>query len=149
MSDVTTGSQCSTLVSVHDINTVEWSTYWWSNYTSDIKSFSNIQLNDEIHKQLSALSSMPVRFLQRIPLLLPLRLHFLVDLALVSETSEPAVANIAYDFFTSDTAGGANLIEVMVWLASSNAEPISYNCDAEGQAIPIVRNLNRDVTGYR
>lgn len=58
--DKTPGSQCSTLESVNG-DTVAWSTTW--NWSGDgIKSFSNIQLNNGINKQLSAITKMPVRF---------------------------------------------------------------------------------------
>jgi xyloglucan-specific endo-beta-1,4-glucanase len=57
----TSGSQCSTLESV-DGDTVAWSTEWtWTGGTG-IKSFSNIQLDVGINQQLSAITTMPVRF---------------------------------------------------------------------------------------
>lgn len=57
----TSGSQCSTLESVNG-DTVVWSTEWsWTGGTG-IKSFSNIQLNAGINQQLSAITTMPVRF---------------------------------------------------------------------------------------
>ncbi len=39
------------------------------------------------------------------------------------------VADVAYDLFTSSTAGGSNVNEIMIWLANFNAGPISatYN----------------------
>ena len=55
------GSQCSSLV---DGTTAKWYTKWkWtSDSDTSIKSFANIQLDDGINKQLSAISTMPVRF---------------------------------------------------------------------------------------
>ena len=55
----TSGSQCSNIISLSG-NTVSWKTTWtWTGGTG-VKSFSNIQLNDGVNKQLSAISSMPV-----------------------------------------------------------------------------------------
>ena len=64
-SDATSGLQCSTLESVHD-ETVAWSTEWSWEGGDNIKSFSNIQLDSGINQQLSAITSMPVRFLSPI-----------------------------------------------------------------------------------
>lgn len=58
-SGATSGSQCSQLTSL-DGSTVSWTTNWtWVGGTG-VKSFSNIQLNDGINTQVSAISSMPV-----------------------------------------------------------------------------------------
>lgn len=51
------------------------------------------------------------------------------------------VADVTYDLFTSYTAGGSNVNELMVWLANFNAGPISYEYNEYGQAIPIASNL--------
>lgn len=58
-SGATSGSQCSHLTSL-DGSTVSWTTNWtWVGGTG-VKSFSNIQLNEGINTQVSAISSMPV-----------------------------------------------------------------------------------------
>lgn len=58
-SGATSGSQCSHLTSI-DGSTVSWTTNWtWVGGTG-VKSFSNIQLNEGINTQVSAISSMPV-----------------------------------------------------------------------------------------
>lgn len=58
-SGATSGSQCSQLTSL-DGSTVSWTTNWtWVGGTG-VKSFSNIQLNEGINTQVSAISSMPV-----------------------------------------------------------------------------------------
>lgn len=58
-SGATSGSQCSHLTSL-DGSTVSWMTNWtWVGGTG-VKSFSNIQLNEGINTQVSAISSMPV-----------------------------------------------------------------------------------------
>ena len=59
-SGATSGTQCSTLKSVHG-QTVKWVTKWTWEGSEGIKSFSNIQLDEGLNQQLSAISSMPVR----------------------------------------------------------------------------------------
>ena len=51
------------------------------------------------------------------------------------------MADVAYDLFTSHTAGGSNVNEVMIWLANFNAGPIAYEYGQDGQAVPTARNL--------
>lgn len=59
-SAATSGSQCSHLTSL-DGTTVAWVTNWtWAGASTSVKSFSNIQLNEGINTQVSAISSMPV-----------------------------------------------------------------------------------------
>lgn len=62
--NATSGSQCTTLDSVNG-NDVVWSTTWSWTGGSSVKSFSNVQLNDGIDQQLSAISTMPVCFFYR------------------------------------------------------------------------------------
>ena len=60
-SGATSGSQCAHIVSLSS-STIAWVTNWtWTGGTG-VKSFSNIQLNQNIGKQLSAISSIPVSF---------------------------------------------------------------------------------------
>ena len=55
----TSGSQCAHLTSLSG-STVAWATNWtWTGGTG-VKSFTNIQLNQGINRQLSAIGSMPV-----------------------------------------------------------------------------------------
>ena len=56
-----TGSQCAQVTSLSGSN-IAWTTTWTWTGGSGVKSFTNIQLNQGINKQLSAISSMPVRF---------------------------------------------------------------------------------------
>ena len=56
----TSGSQCANLISLSG-STISWTTTWTWTGGSGVKSFTNIQLNDGINQQLSAISSMPVR----------------------------------------------------------------------------------------
>ena len=53
-----------------------------------------------------------------------------------SQTSSGSiVADVAYDLFTSNTAGGSNVNEIMIWLANYNDGPISYTYDSSGQPV--------------
>ena len=56
-----TGSQCSSITSLSG-ETIAWSTTWSWSGGSGVKTFSNIQLNTGVGKQLSAISSIPVCF---------------------------------------------------------------------------------------
>ena len=59
-SGATSGQQCANIISLSG-NTISWKTTWtWTGGTG-VKSFTNVQLNQGINKQLSAISSMPVR----------------------------------------------------------------------------------------
>jgi xyloglucan-specific endo-beta-1,4-glucanase len=58
-----------------------------------------------------------------------------------SNTGE-VVADVAYDLFTSNTAGGSNVNEIMIWLANVNSGPISAVYNAAGHAVPIVKNIS-------
>lgn len=58
-SGATSGSQCSSLISLSG-NTISWKTTWNWVGGNGVKSFSNIQLNQGINKQLSSIKSMPV-----------------------------------------------------------------------------------------
>lgn len=56
--------------------------------------------------------------------------------------SAKLVASIAYDLFTSTTSGGANVNEIMIWLANFNAGPISYNYNSDGTPKPVASNVS-------
>lgn len=58
-SGATSGSQCANLVSLSG-STISWKTTWTWTGGSGVKSFSNIQLNQGINQQLSAISTIPV-----------------------------------------------------------------------------------------
>lgn len=49
---------------------------------------------------------------------------------------------MAYDLFTSNSAGGSNVNEIMVWLANFNAGPISFNYDAQGNPVPVAKSVS-------
>lgn len=52
------------------------------------------------------------------------------------------VADVAYDLFTANTAGGANVNEIMIWLANYNAGPISATYNSSGQPVPVASNIS-------
>ncbi|KAJ2987233.1 hypothetical protein NUW54_g9487 [Trametes sanguinea] len=98
-------------------------TWTWTGGTG-VKSFTNVQLNQGINKQLSAISSMPSTWKWS------------------QSTSGTIVADIAYDLFTSNTAGGSNVNEIMIWLANFNAGPISSQYGSDGKPVPVASNLS-------
>ncbi|KAJ8455408.1 hypothetical protein ONZ51_g12472 [Trametes cubensis] len=57
-------------------------------------------------------------------------------------TSGSIVADVAYDLFTSNTAGGSNVNEIMIWLANFNAGPISSQYGSDGKPVPVASNLS-------
>ncbi|KAI0761855.1 concanavalin A-like lectin/glucanase domain-containing protein [Irpex lacteus] len=121
--DATSGSQCSNINSLSG-NTIAWKTTWnWVGGTG-IKSYSNIQQNAGINKQLSAIKSIPTTWKWS------------------QKSSGSIVADVAYDLFTADTAGGSNVNEIMIWLANYNAKPISFNWSAQGDPIPVATSVS-------
>jgi xyloglucan-specific endo-beta-1,4-glucanase len=89
-----------------------------------VKSFSNIQLNQGLNKQLSAINSIQSTWKWS------------------QTTSGSVVADVAYDLFTSNTAGGSNVNEIMIWLANIDAGPISATYGSNGQPTPVASNLS-------
>ncbi|KAI0087216.1 concanavalin A-like lectin/glucanase [Irpex rosettiformis] len=122
-SGASSGSQCSNVVSLSG-STIAWKTTWTWTGGSGVKSFSNIQLNNGINKQLSAISSIPTTWKW-------------------SQTSSGTiVADVAYDLFTSNSAGGSNVNEIMIWLANYNAGPISSTYNSAGQPVPAASGIS-------
>ncbi|EMD36642.1 hypothetical protein CERSUDRAFT_124208 [Gelatoporia subvermispora B] len=122
-SGATSGSQCAHITNLSG-DTIAWQTNWTWTGGSGVKSFSNIQLDDGINQQLSAISSMPTTW----------------DWS--QSSSGTVVADVAYDLFTANTAGGANVNEIMVWLANFNAGPISAQYSAQGQPVPVASDIS-------
>ncbi|KAF8578203.1 glycoside hydrolase family 12 protein [Ramaria rubella] len=116
-SGATSGSQCAQILSQSG-STISWNTTFNWVGGNGVKSFTNIQLNAGINKQLSAITSMPSTWKW-------------------SMSSTSIVADVAYDLFTANTAGGSNVNEIMIWLANYNAGPISsqYNSDGTPKAV--------------
>ncbi|KAF7313846.1 Glycoside hydrolase family 12 protein [Mycena chlorophos] len=123
MSGATSGSDCASITSLSG-NTIAWTTTWTWTGGSGVKSFTNINLNTGINTQLSEISSIPTVW----------------DWS--QTTSGTVVADVAYDLFTSNTAGGSNVNEIMIWMLNSNAGPISYTYSSSGQPVPVVSNLS-------
>ncbi|KAJ8475249.1 hypothetical protein ONZ51_g6660 [Trametes cubensis] len=122
-SGATSGQQCANIISLSG-NTISWKTTWtWTGGTG-VKSFTNVQLNQGINKQLSAISSMPSTWQWS------------------QSTSGSIVADVAYDLFTSNSAGGSNVNEIMIWLANFNAGPISSQYGSDGKPVPVASNLS-------
>ena len=149
-SGATSGSQCSNLVSLSG-NTISWKTTWDWVGGNGVKSFSNIQLNQGINKQLKSINSMPVSILcnrwkwshtDRCPR----RPHKQTTWKWSQSTSGKIVADVAYDLFTSNTAGGSNVNEIMIWLANFNAGPISAVYNSDGTPQPAASNV--DIAGH-
>ncbi|OCH89178.1 glycoside hydrolase family 12 protein [Obba rivulosa] len=122
-SGATAGSQCAHITSLSG-STIAWQTNWTWTGGSGVKSFSNIQLDDGINQQLSAISSMPTTW------------------EWSQSASGTVVADVAYDLFTSTSAGGSNVNEIMVWLANFNAGPISATYNAQGQPVPVASSVS-------
>ncbi|KAI5117206.1 hypothetical protein M0805_005176 [Coniferiporia weirii] len=118
-----TGSQCGQITSLSG-STIAWKTNWTWSGGSGVMTFTDIQLNAGVGVQLSAISSIPTTWDWSYSL------------------SSSAVADVAYDLFTADTASGSNVNEIMVWLANYNAGPISAEYNSDGQPVPIESDLS-------
>ncbi|KFY02849.1 hypothetical protein O988_01848 [Pseudogymnoascus sp. VKM F-3808] len=107
----TSGSQCSTFDSLNG-DTIAWSTSWsWQGGNYNVKSFANVVVTQSTGYQVSAIKSIPSKW----------------D---YTYTGTGMVADVAYDIFSSSTAGGnsdgSSDYEIMIWLAAiGGAGPIS------------------------
>ncbi|CAK5274647.1 unnamed protein product [Mycena citricolor] len=118
-----TGSDCASLTSLSG-TTIAWKAVWTFNTASGgIKSFTNINVNTGLNKALSAIKTMPSTWKW-------------------SQSTSSVVADVAYDLFTANNAGGANVNEIMIWLANFNAGPISASYNAQGQPVAVATNLS-------
>lgn len=66
----TSGQQCANLISLSG-DTVSWRVNWTWVGGDGVKSYTNIQLNQGVNKQLSAIQSIPVRRPPSLPSFLP------------------------------------------------------------------------------
>jgi xyloglucan-specific endo-beta-1,4-glucanase len=123
LADATSGSDCASITST-DGETIAWTTTWTFTGGTTVKSFTDMQLNTGVNQQLSAISTIPTTWNWE------------------QTTTGTVVADIAYDMFTADSAGGTAINEIMIWLANFNAGPISAEFDAEGQAVPIASDIS-------
>lgn len=146
LSDATSGSDCASITSL-DGNTVAWTTTWeWVGGTS-VKSFTNMQLNEGVNQQLSAISSITVS--RETPTSIsfaPTHKTKQSSWFWTIDFDETPVCDVAYDLFTADTAGGEATNEIMIWLANFQSGPISFVFNAEGQAVPIASDIS--VAGF-
>jgi len=113
-----TGSQCTSLSSISGTD-IAWKTTWnWSG-GSGVKSFANVALNSGLNKQISAIKSIPSTW----------QWGYSYPGSIVSD--------VAYDIWTSSSAGGTSKYEIMIWLANYNAGPISANYDSSGKPVAL------------
>lgn len=119
------GSNCAAIKSLSG-TTIAWQNNWsWTaNANTGVKSFANINLNSGINVQLSTISSIPSTWKWS------------------QSNTANEVADVAYDIFTSNTSGGSDANEIMIWLANINAGPISYNYNADGSAKPVATGIS-------
>ncbi|KAG6856685.1 hypothetical protein H0H87_001900 [Tephrocybe sp. NHM501043] len=123
LSGASSGSDCANLISLSG-TTIAWKNTWtWTGGTG-VKSYTNINLNSGLNKQLSAISSIPASWKWS------------------QTTSGTVVANIAFDLFTSASSGGSNANEIMIWLANLNAGPISATYGSDGKPTPKASNIS-------
>ncbi|EJD08448.1 uncharacterized protein FOMMEDRAFT_25513 [Fomitiporia mediterranea MF3/22] len=118
-----TGSQCAQITSLSE-SMIAWKTNWTWSGGNGVKTFSNIQQNDGVGVQLSAIKSMPSTW------------KWSYDI------SSGAVADVAYDLFTASSLDGANVNEIMIWLANYNAGSISATYGADGKPTPVASGLS-------
>ncbi|KAK7436683.1 hypothetical protein VKT23_018939 [Stygiomarasmius scandens] len=116
-------NDCAQLISLNG-NTISWRNTWTWSGGSGVKSYTNVQLNSGINKQLSAIRSIPATF------------------SWSQSNNGNIVANVAYDLFTANNPGGANVNEIMIWLANWNAGPISSVYMSNGQPQPTVSGVS-------
>ncbi|VDB91683.1 unnamed protein product [Peniophora sp. CBMAI 1063] len=117
------GSGCATITS-QSSNTIAWTNTWTWSGGSGIKSYTNVQQNANANRKLSSIGTMNSIWKWSYSI------------------GSSAVANVAYDMFTSSTSGGSSQYEIMVWLANYNAGPISYNYNSAGQPVAIKSSIS-------
>ncbi|KAF9479821.1 glycoside hydrolase family 12 protein [Pholiota conissans] len=122
-SGASSGSDCAQLTSLSG-TTIAWKNTWNWVGGNGVKSFTNIQLNSGLNKQLSAIKSIPATWKWS------------------QSSSGTVVADVAYDLFTSTTSGGSNVNEIMIWLANYNAGPISAAYNSDGTPKPVASNIS-------
>ncbi|KXN82941.1 putative xyloglucan-specific endo-beta-1,4-glucanase A [Leucoagaricus sp. SymC.cos] len=117
------GQSCANFISLSG-TTLAWKNNWTWQGGSGVKSYTNINLNANLNKQLSAIKTINSQWTWS------------------QSTSGSIVANVAYDLFTSSSAGGSNANEIMIWLANFNAGPISAVYNSDGTPKPAASNLS-------
>ncbi|KAG7095202.1 hypothetical protein E1B28_005978 [Marasmius oreades] len=123
MGNAQSGQSCANLISLSG-TTISWKNTWNWVGGNGVKSYTNVNLNNGLNKQLSAIKSIPASWKWS------------------QSTSGTIVANVAFDLFTSSSSGGSNQNEIMIWLANYNAGPISYNYNADGTPKAVATNIS-------
>ncbi|EDR10183.1 glycoside hydrolase family 12 protein [Laccaria bicolor S238N-H82] len=126
-SDASSGSSCAAITSF-DGTTIAWKNPWKWAGGYNVKSYTNIQLNNGLNKPLQTISSIPTTWKWS------------------QSTSGSVVADVAFDLFTSATPGGSNHNEIMIWLANFSSGPISYSYSASGNAVAFANSI--PLAGY-
>ncbi|KAF9044439.1 glycoside hydrolase family 12 protein [Panaeolus papilionaceus] len=122
-SGASSGQSCASITSLSG-STIAWKNTWNWQGGNGVKSYTNMQLNNGLNKQLSAIKSMPATWRWS------------------QSTSGSIVANVAFDLFTSSTVGGNNVNEIMIWLGNYNAGPISSQYNSNGTPKPVASNVS-------
>ncbi|KAL1762323.1 concanavalin A-like lectin/glucanase domain-containing protein [Schizophyllum commune] len=120
------GQTCASITSANG-DTIAWTTTfeWKGTSDSGVKAYPNLQLDEGLGGQIGSISSMPTSWSWSL-----------------TDLSSDAVVNIAYDIFTSSTAGGSNEYEIMIWMSNHGAGPISYTYDAQGNPTPVAESVS-------
>ncbi|EDQ98737.1 glycoside hydrolase family 12 protein [Laccaria bicolor S238N-H82] len=128
-SDASSGSSCAAITSFNG-TTIAWKNPWkWAGGSgTNVKSYTNMQLNEGLNKGLENISSILTKWKWS------------------QSTSESVVADVAFDLFTSTTPGGGNHNEIMIWLANFSAGPISFSYNAYGKAVAFANSIS--LAGY-
>ncbi|KAE9393726.1 concanavalin A-like lectin/glucanase [Gymnopus androsaceus JB14] len=113
LAGATSGSDCASISSTSG-NNIAWTTTW--NWVGG--------LNAGINQKLSAISTIPSTWNWE------------------QTSSGTVVADVAFDMFTSTSAGGSAANEIMIWLANFNAGPISSSFNSAGQPNPIATGIS-------
>ncbi|CAK5272443.1 unnamed protein product [Mycena citricolor] len=116
------GSDCAHVQSLNKA-VISWATTWSWTGGSGIKSYTTIGLQKGVNQPISSI-------------------HKIASFWNWQQDKTGVVADVAYDMFTSTSAGGKNVNEIMIWLANFNSGPISFHWTAQGQAIPIATGLS-------
>jgi len=122
-SNASSGSSCAQMTSLSG-TTVAWKTTWNWNGGNGVKSYTDIQLNANLNKQLSAIKSINTTWKWS------------------QSSSGTVVADVAYDLFTSSSPGGSNVNEIMIWLANFNTNPIASAYSSNGTPKALATNLS-------
>ncbi|KAL5526262.1 hypothetical protein ACEPAF_7985 [Sanghuangporus sanghuang] len=121
--NATDGSQCIQATAQND-STISWTTNWTWTGGDSVKSFSNVNLDTAVGRQIRDITNLPATF------------EWTYDI------DNSSIANVAYELITSTSVDGEDINEILIWLASFNAQPISSTVDEQGNPEPVTRNIN-------